>query len=284
LGLPWYRLEGFQAVVGVPVADATQGDQAELVGDCRPPIFKCLETMAAQGEVIFHEDTPQRILTLIAENQQAHARAQAQGNAQTDARTGMPPTALMVQVGARRICLYSTGRRQAGENLAALLQKREPNGGKPVVMSDALSSNNAEEDTLIRCHCLAHGRRKFSELDEAFPAESAEVGQVLKDVFDHDEYARAEQMTAQERWAYPQHKSGPIMKKLKRWLAQQTAQRLVEPNSSVGKAMGYMVEQWDTLTRFLQEPGAPLDNNLAEVRFVGQKPNLPMFGGLALGP
>jgi transposase len=41
LGLPWYRLEGFQAVIGVPVADATQWDQAELVGDCSYPIFKC---------------------------------------------------------------------------------------------------------------------------------------------------------------------------------------------------------------------------------------------------
>jgi transposase len=106
LGLPWYRLEGFQAVVGVPVADATQWDQAEMVGDCSHPIFKCLETLAAQGEVIFQDDTPHRILTLIKENQQAQARAQAQGKAQTEERTGMQTTALMVQVGERRICLY----------------------------------------------------------------------------------------------------------------------------------------------------------------------------------
>jgi hypothetical protein len=131
-------------------------------------------------------------------------------------------------------------------------------------MSDALSSNNAEEATLIRCHCLAHGRRKFSELDEAFPAESAVVVNALKDVFDHDEYARVEQLTAQARLAYHQRKSGPIMRKLKRWLERQTAQRLVEPHSSVGKAIAYMIDHWDTLTRFLHEPGAPIDNNLAE--------------------
>ena len=264
LGLPWYRLEGFQAVVGVPVADATQWDQAELVGDCSYPIFKWLETLAAQGEVIFQDDTPQRILTLIEENHQARARAQAQGKTKTEERTGMQTTALMVQVGARRICLYYTGRRHAGENLAALLRKREPDRGKPVVMSDALSSNNAEEATLIRCHCLAHGRRKFSELDEAFPAESAVVVNALKDVFDHDEDARVEQLTAQARLAYHQRKSGPIMRKLKRWLERQTAQRLVEPNSSLGKAIAYMIDHWDTLTRFLHEPGAPIDNNLAE--------------------
>jgi transposase len=264
LGLPWYRLEGFQAVVGVPVADATQWDQAELVGDCSYPIFKWLETLAAQGEVIFQDDTPQRILTLIEENHQVRARAQAQGKTKTEERTGMQTTALMVQVGARRICLYYTGRWHAGENLAALLRKREPDRGKPVVMSDALSSNNAEEATLIRCHCLAHGRRKFSELDEAFPAESAVVVNALKDVFDHDEYARVEQLTAQARLAYHQRKSGPIMRKRKRWLERQTAQRLVEPNSSLGKAIAYMIDHWDTLTRFLHEPGAPIDNNLAE--------------------
>jgi hypothetical protein len=264
LGLPWYRLEGLQALVGVPVADATQWDQTEIVGDCSHPIFKCLEKLAAQGEVIFQDDTPQRILTLIEENQQARAQAQAQGKEKTEERTGMQTTALIVQVGERRICLYYTGRRHAGENLEALLTQREPQRGKPLVMSDALSSNHAEEDELIRCHCLAHGRRKFSELDEAFPAESAVVVNALKDVFDHDEDARAEQMTAQERLAYHPRKSGPILKELKRWLEQQTVERLVEPNSSLGKAIAYMVEHWEPLTRFLHEPGAPLDNNLAE--------------------
>jgi transposase len=133
-----------------------------------------------------------------------------------------------------------------------------------VVMSDALSSNNAQEDALIRCHCLAHGRRKFSELDEAFPVESTVVVNALKDVFDHEEYARVEELTAQDRLAYHQEKSGPIMKQLKQWLEQQTAQRLVEPNSSLGKAIAYLLDHWETLTRFLQHPGAPLENNVAE--------------------
>jgi transposase len=201
LGLPWYRLEGFQALVGIPVADATQWDLAEVVGDCSYPIFLQLEKEAAQGAVIFHDDTPHRILTLIKENQQARAHAQVQGKAKTEERTGRQTTAVIVQAGEQRICLYDTGRRHAGENLTALLTQREPDRGKPLVMSDALSSNNAAEDTLMRGQCLAHGRRKFSELDEAFPAESAVVVNALKDVFDHDEYAHAEQLTAQGRLA-----------------------------------------------------------------------------------
>ena len=51
---------------------------------------------------------------------------------------------------------------------------------------------------------------------------------------------------------------------LKTWLEQQTRERLGAPNSSWGKAIAYLLGHGDTLTRVLQEPGAPLDNNVAE--------------------
>ena len=126
LGLPWYRLEGFQALVGVPVPDATQWDQGEIVGDCTHPIFKYLEKLAAQGEVIFQDDTPGRVLALIEENQKAAAQARAQGKAKTDERTGMQTTALIVQVGGAADLSVLYRARHAGENLDALLTKREP--------------------------------------------------------------------------------------------------------------------------------------------------------------
>src|SRR5262245_58627054 len=264
LGLPWHRLKGFQALVGVPVPDATPWDQGEIVGDWTHPIFKWLEKEAAQGEVIFQDDTPGRVLALIEENQQARARAHAQGKAKSTERTGMRTTALIVQVGARRICLYYTGRRHGGENLEQLLTKREPGRGKPLVMSDALSHNHAEEATLIRYHCLAHGRRQFTALADDFPSECAAVVDALKLVYDHDKQAHAQQLNAQERLVYHQTYSEPVFTALKTWLEQQTAQRLVEPNSSLGKALAYMLEHWETLTRVLKEPGAPLDNNIAE--------------------
>jgi hypothetical protein len=264
LGLPWHRLEGFQALVGVPVPDATQWDQGEIVGDCTHPVFKYLEQLAAQGEVIFQDDTPGRVLALIEENQNAAAQARAQGKAKVAERTGMQTTALIVQVGERRICLYYTGRRHAGENLDALLTKRDPGREKPLVMSDALRSNHAEEASLIRCHCLAHGRRKFTELAEDFPAESAMVVNALKLVYDHEDEAREKQLRAEERLGYHQTYSAPVFTTLKTWLEQQTTERLVEPNSSLGKAIAYLLDHWDTLTRVLKEPGAPLDNNVAE--------------------
>jgi hypothetical protein len=54
------------------------------------------------------------------------------------------------------------------------------------------------------------------------------------------------------------------MAELQQWLAQQTAERLGEPNSSLGKAIAYLLGHGETLTRFLTVPGAPLDHNTAE--------------------
>jgi transposase len=265
LGVPGYRLQGYQAMLGVPVADATQWDQIEVVGDCAYKVFEQMEREAAQGEVIFQDDTAVRILSLISENRDLVAAAQAQGLSTPKERTGMHTTALAVQVGEHTAILYYSSRRHAGENLQGLLDKRQAGLEKPLAMSDALSSNAvANEAAVIRCHCLAHGRRQFSDLEAVFPQECQVVLEVIRQVFDHDEQARKEQLSAEARLAYHQAQSQPLMDELKRWLDQQIDEHLVEPNSSLGRAIGYMRTHWETLTRFLTTPGAPIDNNLAE--------------------
>jgi transposase len=264
LGLPFFRVEAYQAMLGVPVPDATQWDQIEQLGDCSYKVFAYLETLAAQGELIHQDDTSVRILSLMAENRTHQTAAEALGFARSQERTGMFTTALVVKVGEQIICLYYSGRSHAGENLQALLEQREAERDKPLVMSDALSRNEVDETTVIRCHCLAHGRRQFSDLADVFPVECQVVLDTLKQVFDHDEEARDKQMSPEARFAYHQAYSQPLMDELRQWLQKQVDDHLVEPNSALGKAIAYMQTHWETLTRFLSIPGAPLDNNLVE--------------------
>ena len=47
-------------------------------------------------------------------------------------------------------------------------------------------------------------------------------------------------------------------------MEEQLADRKVEPNSWLGKAIQYMLRHWMPLTLFLREAGAPVDNNLVE--------------------
>jgi hypothetical protein len=259
LGLPFYRIEPYQALVGVPVADATLWDLAEPVADSAWPVFESWWNLAAQGEVIFQDDTHVRILALLAENR----RADIAGD--TLERRGRYTTGLVVHVEQRVICLYRSGRAHAGDNLTELLGQREAGLAPPIVMSDALAANQRDDDDrLIRCHCLAHGRRQFTDLEEVFPAEARQVITVLNQVFEHEAVTRDQAMTAAERLGYHQTHSGPLLEGLHAWLEQQFQDRLVEPNSSLGKAFSYLLNRWQTLTQVLRVEGAPLDSNTVE--------------------
>ena len=132
-------------------------------------------------------------------------------------------------------------------------------------MSDALASNTvANESLLIRCHCLAHGRRKCSDVAEVFPHACQVVLEVIRQGFEHDAQARQEQLSPADRRTYHQRLSGPRMEGLHIWLSKQVDDGLVEPKSSLGKAIAYLQGPWNTLTPFLQHEGAPRDHNLAE--------------------
>ena len=54
------------------------------------------------------------------------------------------------------------------------------------------------------------------------------------------------------------------MEELHTWLNARIAEKKVEPNSSLGQAINYMLTRWEKLTGFLRIPGAPLDNNTCE--------------------
>jgi transposase len=71
-------------------------------------------------------------------------------------------------------------------------------------------------------------------------------------------------MSDEQRLRFHQKESGPKMDQLQTWLTEQFEERKVEPNSSLGEAISYMLKHWKALTLFLRQPGAPLDNNICE--------------------
>jgi transposase len=87
---------------------------------------------------------------------------------------------------------------------------------------------------------------------------------ILKEVYQNDAEAKRQGLTAEQRLQWHQAHSGPKMDKLNTWLTEQIEQHRVEPNSSLGEAIAYMLNHWEALTLFLHQPGAPLDNNVCE--------------------
>jgi transposase len=77
-------------------------------------------------------------------------------------RTGQNTTGILtVNPNERRVALFFTGQRHAGENLLDLLEQRPSGLHPPILMSDALSRNTSGiiGAMMIYCaYCLAHAR------------------------------------------------------------------------------------------------------------------------------
>ena len=256
-GLPFYRLEGLQQSFGIPLPASTQWDIVEKVADQIHPGYRELIRQAAQGDILHNDDTTMKILALMKNNN-------PKGDGEDAHRCGMFTTGIVSIKGGQKIALFFTGGKHAGENMEDLLKKRHPHLNPPIQMCDALSRNLPNKLKIILANCLTHGRRKFVDLVSNFPQECQHVINVLATVYHNDKIAKEQNMTAQQRLEFHQKESGPLMENLKSWLKEQIKEKRVEPNSSMGKAILYMLKHWGPLTLFLRVPKAPLDNNLCE--------------------
>lgn len=251
-GLPFHRLARLQSKFGVPVSESVLFSRCEAVADAVLPLFIHLKQLAAQGQLLYADDTGVKILSCMKENKQLR-----EGE-----RRGLQTTGIVARLGDHHIALYSSGRRHAGENIAELLRNRREGLSPPLQMGDALSRNWSGEFETIVSKCLAHARRQFIELEAAFPAESCRVLDSLSQVYRFDAQTRA--ISDDERLRYHQQHSRPVMEALREWIEQQFRECRVEPNSSLGKALTYLTNHWTGLSRFLTVAGAPLDNNVVE--------------------
>ena len=257
-GLPFNRLEGLQRSLGVPLPASTQWDIVSDAAHAMEPIYEELIRQAAQGELLHNDDTTMRILGVTGETE-AEAYAYEESK-----RKGVFTSGIVSLAGGRRIALFFTGRRHAGENLAEVLAHRATDLSAPIQMCDALSRNDPKGFDTIVANCNAHGRRQFVEVAENFPDECRFVLETLKGVYKNEAVAKKRNLSPQERLQFHQKQSGRLMGKLKGWLNRQLRQRLVEPNSGLGQAIQYMLNHWKRLTQFLKTAGAPLDNNICE--------------------
>jgi len=252
-GLPMNRIERLQTGMGIPLPVSTQWEILLKAAGLLAPVHAEFTRQAAQGQVLFNDDTVMRILEKTP--------------VPREGRKAVYTSAILSRTGDRRIALFITGHNHAGENLEAILKHRAEGLSAPIQMCDALAANTvgeAGELNTILAHCLAHARRRFVEVENRFPDEVEHLLKELRVVYRNDAQAKQEQLDPQARLAFHQRESGPIMATLEAWLRDQIGGGKVEPNSGLGQAITYMRKHWIPLTLFLREPGAPLDNNACE--------------------
>ena len=224
------------------------------VAETAAPVYEQLLLYAAQADLFHNDDTPMKILAFMVKGEVK----------EVNGRTGVFTTGVIAVKGEQQIALFFTGRNHAGENLTKVLKEREDESAVPIQMCDALSWNLPEGFTVKLANCNAHGRRQFVDLVDVFPEECRFVINTYKEVYKHEAEAKELRLDAAERLAYHQEHSAPLMEKMKEYHTGLLDEKRVEPNSSLGDAINYMLNHWEELTLFLKIPGVPLDNNALE--------------------
>jgi len=115
---------------------------------------------------------------------------------------------------------------------------------------------------VLHACCHSHARRKFEQSlrGDRKRAEYA-LGQYRR-LFEIEQQAQTQQMTAEKRLLLRQQKSAPIVAELKGWMDEEF--RKVKPKSPIGRAICYALNHWEQLTRILQNGRIELSNNFIE--------------------
>jgi hypothetical protein len=274
-GVPWCRLERLEASLGIPLPASTQCEIVAEVAEGIRPALEELIRQAAQGEVFYNDDTRMKILALArASPQRAEGEVEdpepsrSDGSSSSRERTGLFTSGIVSTTRqGQRIALFFTGRNHAGENLARVFVERAKGLAPPIQMSDALSRNVPKLERKLEIlwgNCNTHARRHFVQVTPNFPQECRFVLETWRKVYRYERKAKAQGLTPEARLRFHQEHSEPLMKQLHTWFEAQFAEKRVEPNSGLGKAITYCLKRWHRLTLFLREPGAPLDSNIVE--------------------
>jgi len=169
-GVPFYRLAGLEASLGIPLPPATQWEIVQETAEVFQPAFAELICQAAQGEVFYNDDTAMKILELAPASPPSTEGEEEPASSRN--RTGLFTSGIVSTWQGRRMALFFTGRRHAGENLAQVLAHRAAGLAPPIQMCDALSRNFPKLPKpleIIVGICNAHSRRRYVDVVPNFP-------------------------------------------------------------------------------------------------------------------
>src|SRR4051794_4523289 len=126
---------------------------------------------------------------------------------------------------------------------------------------DRLYDPEREPGPILEAACWAHARRKLFEIAAVSRAPiAAEAVRRIDELFAIEREINGR--PAGERLAVRKERTRPLVGGLEAWLRVQHAR--VSPKSETGKAVGYALNHWKALTRFLEDGRICMSNNAAE--------------------
>lgn len=239
--LPLYRQEQQFARLGVHLPRQTLADWIEQCALLLQPLVKAMKLDLLSGGYVQADETPVRLMDPEVRGRCATAYLWVMG-----------------RPGGDVVFEFYPGRGK--EHAVALL-----GDFKGSLQSDAYGvyGSLAAERPAIELHgCWSHCRRKYVDAVEQAPTEAAWVVREIARLYAIESRARAEAMNPEQRQQLRATLAPPILEGLRRQLDAWLPQQL--PQSPLGKAIRYTINQWEVLQRYLKDGRIEIDTNLLE--------------------
>jgi transposase len=252
---PVHRLAGQLARSGVEIACSTLGDWLAGAAKLLEPLYDLMHKRLKQSRVIHGDDTGVKL--------RVKGLTQATGKAH-----------LWVCIGDadHPYVVFDFTADYKGDGPQTFLKDY-----KGYLQADALAQYEGlyGQDKVKHVCCWAHARRKFvvafdsgDECAEkaveligklyAIERQLPELLPASEDPGEQEQRRHREEQRQQRR----QQEAEPILAELKKWLEQEKIKAL--PKSPLGKAIGYALNNWEALKRYMEQGYLAIDNNLSE--------------------
>jgi len=240
---PLYRQEGIFERAGVAIPRSTLAQWVGACGVRLQPLVDALRATLLEGAVLHADETP--VAMLKPGNGKTH-RAYIWSYSST-------------QFDSVPAVVYDFAESRAAAHPKQFL---EGWSGK-LVCDDYSGYKGLFAAGVTEVGCLAHARRKFSDLwinhQSALAQQALQLFGALYDV-----ERQAQEVSAEQRQRMRQLQARPIADKLREWLL--LHRQMATDGTAIAKAIDYSLGRWKALTRFVDDGALPIDNNWVENR------------------
>ena len=245
MGSPLYRQEQEFERMGVHLSRQTMSNWIlRAAQDWLKPVYECLHAELVKSQVLHADETTLQVL---------HEPGKS---AHTDSYMWLYRTSGDTD---RHIVLYEYQPDRKAEHPKEFL--KEFSG---YLHTDGYKGYHALPEGIHVVGCWAHARRYFDQAVKIIPAAERKNSEAYKgwsycnQLFSIED--KLKKCSPEERYNQRQKRAKPVLDAFLRW----AQNRKAAPQSTFGKAIHYLLEQWPYLLKYLEDGRLEISNNRAE--------------------
>lgn len=258
--LPLARQEKIFSRHGIELPRSTLTDWMLAIGHAVTPLVERMAALLKTTDILASDDTP-----LPWQN----------------GRAGKTTTARLwvwrgLIGGQQPLLVYQFTPDRSGVHAAAFLD-----GWRGYLQADAYAGydRNFLDGKIIEVGCMAHARRRYFEIakNAKTPGFAHDIVQRIRELYDIEREAKEGALSPVERKQLRQERAPPLLASLKERLELHLPK--VPPKGPLAEAIGYTLNHWRALNRYLDDGRLEIDNNAIEraIRPVAQGRNSWLF-------